>query len=68
MEQEQCSEVRAGDHVLLSSETRAVIRKRSRVLIQGVFLTAPPHYGLTGCPIKTQKCLKKCGMVPKSAE
>ena len=26
------------------------------------------HYGLTGCPIKTQKCLKKCGMVPKSAE
>ena len=28
----------------------------------------PPHYGLTGCPIKTQKCLKKCGMVPKSAE
>ena len=26
------------------------------------------HYGLTGCPIKTQKCIKKCGMVPKSAE
>ena len=22
----------------------------------------------TGCPIKTQKCLKTCGMVPKSAE
>ena len=28
----------------------------------------PIHCGLTGCPIKTQKCLKKCGMVPKSAE
>ena len=28
----------------------------------------PPHYGLTGRPIKTQKCLKKWGMVPKSAE
>ena len=26
------------------------------------------HYVLIGCPIKMQKCLKKCGMVPKSAE
>ena len=26
------------------------------------------HYGLTGCPIKMQKCLKKPGMVPKSQE
>ena len=28
----------------------------------------PPHYGLRGCPIKKQKCLKKSGMVPKSQE
>ena len=27
-----------------------------------------PHYGLRGCPIKKQKCLKKSGMVPKSQE
>ena len=31
-------------------------------------LRAPPHYGLRGCPIKKQKCLKKSGMVPKSQE
>ena len=28
----------------------------------------PPHYGLRGCPIKKQKCLKKSGMVLKSQE
>ena len=28
----------------------------------------PPHYGLRGCPIKKQKCLKKSGMVPKRQE
>ena len=29
---------------------------------------SPSHYGLRGCPIKKQKCLKKSGMVPKSQE
>ena len=34
--------------------------------IQNVHLGG--HYGLTGRPIKMQKCLKKSGMVPKSQE
>ena len=34
----------------------------------GVVRNSGWHYGLTGRPIKMQKCLKKKGMVPKSVE
>ena len=35
---------------------------------QKILMTLPPHYGLTGCPIKMHKCLKKCGMMTRNLE